>query len=126
MIQKPNLRQRPSKYLIFFENTNNFPSKKIRPCSEPIAEITYINEKNQKQVYESKNLHFHTESEHTFSHKKFAGELHIVFSRVSDITIDEKFCVIGILFGIKDENETYKHERDVINIFKPSTPSVYP
>lgn len=99
-------------------------SKKTLPCSEPIAEITYIDEKNQKQVYESKNLHFHTESEHTFSNKKFAAELHIVFSRVGVAVIDEKFCVIGILFEIKDENETYLNERDAINKFKPSSPSV--
>ena len=69
-------------------------------------------------------MHFHTDSEHTINNKKFAGELHIVFSRVGDVVIDEKFCVIGILFASNEENETLQYERDVINIFKPSTPSV--
>jgi carbonic anhydrase len=60
-------------------------------------------------------LHFHVNSEHTISKKKFAGELHMVFARTADGVIEDNNCVIGILIDVKDnENEATKQERDIL------------
>lgn len=70
-------------------------------------------------------MHFHTESEHTIANFKYGGELHIVFGKVGESVFEDKFCVIGILIDIKNNDmEKTKQERDVVNIFKPTTPSV--
>ena len=68
-------------------------------------------------------MHFHAWSEHKVSEQRFASELHIVFMKEGNHS-EDNFCVMGILIDIKNENETFKYERDIINIFKPSTPSV--